>query len=76
MTGIVSTRDVADGSVVHHMGAFDGSNYGTLCGVSTDDDMYAWIDTPSGQKINCKHCVSIWRKAKEFESSQFAKQLV
>ena len=76
MAEIASTRDVATGEVVHHMGAARRSNYGTLCGLSTDDDMYAWIDTPLGQKINCRHCVAIWHKAKEYKSSQLSEQVV
>lgn len=60
MSGIIANLYVATGAVVHHMDVADGSNNGTLCGVSTDDDLYAWIDAPSGKKIHFMHCVSKW----------------
>ncbi len=71
---IVSVRNVDTEKVIHHM-PVDHGNYGTLCGVSTDDDMYVRIDTPAKQKINCINCVSIWKTAKEYRSSDFSKIL-
>lgn len=71
---VVTTRDVDTGAVVHHM-SVDHGNYGTLCGVSTDDDVYERLDTPAGQKITCTNCVAIWRKAKEYRASDIAAKL-
>jgi len=74
MTVVVSTRDVDTDQVIHHMSVTHG-NYGTLCGVSTDDDLFEWIDSPPNQKVTCKDCTAIWQKAKEYRLSDIAKKL-
>jgi len=62
------TIDHGDGPVTH---AFGGpGDYATLCGCSDNDD-YAAIPTPRGQKIDCASCLSIWKQAKTYRSSDF-----
>jgi hypothetical protein len=76
MKSIISTEDTESGAVVHHMGASQRTNYGTLCGISTDDDQFQWIDTPKGSKINCKQCSAIWNKCKEYRATDISSVLV
>lgn len=76
MATTVATRDVESGNVVHHMSASGSSNYGTLCSVSTDDDMFEWLDSVPGQRVTCKHCAAIWTMARQYRASDISKALV
>lgn len=45
-----------------HIDVDPGGNYGTLCGLSTDDDMNEVVSTkPSArQQCECSGCFSVW----------------
>ena len=76
MTPIVSTRCVESEQVVHHMNGGAVSNYGTLCGVSIDDDQFELIESLPGQKVTCKHCATIWVEARRYRASDIASVLI
>ena len=68
----VAVRNAEDGAVTLHASADPGGNYGTLCGLSTDDDLFQTVDTPERSRINCVHCHGVWTAARGFKGEDLA----
>ena len=69
--GAVAVRNLEDDSVTVHAAAAC-ANYGTLCGLSTDDDCFQTEPTPERARINCAHCHDAWTTARQYRSANFA----
>ena len=66
--GGIAVRSLAEGCVTIHADADPGGNYGTLCGLSLDDDEFEVVDTPERARINCAHCHRVWVTARAFKA--------
>lgn len=51
-----------------HLPPYGAANYGTLCGVSTDDGEFSGTSVLS--HIDCKTCFEIWRHVTQLKVTQ------
>lgn len=57
--------------LVHQLGGL--ANYGTLCGLSLDDDLFLPFSPPPRARISCPNCKSVWMNARLLRSDDFYK---
>lgn len=67
---------ISDGETIIHASAAR-NNYGTMCGVSIDDDEEVGreADLPSKPKIDCRVCAELIREAKKYRTTDISQAL-
>jgi hypothetical protein len=68
-------RDTETGEQHSHM-VSDFGNYGTVCGLSDDDDQFEVVPELTGASpnggIDCEHCYATFRLCKTYRARDFA----
>jgi hypothetical protein len=59
------------GPVSTHCAPGAGGAYGTLCGISVDDDAFVMVDTDEKTRISCPSCYSAYRVAALYTEALF-----
>lgn len=68
----VEVLEIDTGEVTIHAAGDPGGNYGTLCGVSTSDDLFKALSYCPRGRINCQDCWLVFKLAKTFRTSDFS----